>query len=231
MDVIGVYSTTVMPPSPEAVLINPLFAVEPLPTAYARYAAALDFLFNSLERLTVARKIQTHNPQGKPSLIRSRLQKTQEVCYGMALLAADEIGLPRSEVRPALRLDPVHAVGAAKHWLKAASLVPEFDHDVRLVVALSSDPPGTLSRMVHCWGVLGLRVLLVKADFIVPPHRLAGPRAAFAPSEYYLAAEKFKSFDVPYDEWPHLTQGRYRQILDESGSPDKALSRFQKGDY
>ncbi|MCX5796405.1 MAG: hypothetical protein NTY77_13010 [Elusimicrobia bacterium] len=138
--------------------------------------------------------------------------------------------MPRNEVKPNLNLNQVHAVVAAREWLKAARELPEFSRDVRSFGPLASDSPGMKSLMAHCWGVVGIRVLLKKADFIVPPRHLAGKPAGFDPANYYVASERSSTFDVQYDK-ELLTQERFRQILDESGSPDEALARLRKGDY
>ncbi|MCX5796406.1 MAG: hypothetical protein NTY77_13015 [Elusimicrobia bacterium] len=50
------------PSAPAPISIRPLFAIEPLPTAYARYASAINFLLKSMERLATVREIQLHEP-------------------------------------------------------------------------------------------------------------------------------------------------------------------------
>jgi hypothetical protein len=84
--------------------------------------------------------------------------------------------------------------------------------------------------MIHCWGIVGIRILLAEASFVVPPLRLAGNVPAFESSLYSVATEKYQKFDVPYDKGLP-TQERFRQVLDSSGSLEQALSRFREGDY
>jgi hypothetical protein len=139
--------------------------------------------------------------------------------------------MPRSKFRKFTDLDAESAVSEAKDWVAAASQNPELGRDARFAVPISADSPDKSPRMIYCWGTAGISLLKAEAKFVSRPgyQKPTPAPVEFVPASYYLAADKFMAFTVPYEKGP-LTREQFRHVLDTSKDLDDAKARLKRGD-
>ena len=209
--------------------ITPFLPLEPLPTAYARYAAGFDFLSKSLRELLGQRELRAYDPLEGPASVWAKLERGRRLFYGLELLAADSLGMARGGFPRLEGVDPEVVVQQAKRWVASAAKRAELGRDARFAVPISADLPGTRPRMIHCWGTAGVYLVKAKAEFRSRPSYAADSDVIIEPQDYWLPVDKFVAFEVPYEKGP-LTREQFRGVLDSSKSLEEALERLKRGE-
>lgn len=229
LEVFPVMSCVSMPTPPDY-YVSPFLPVEPLPTAYMRYAEGFDFLLKKLPQILGSRKAYTYHPNGKPRPIYARLKEARDICYGMSLLSAQELGMLSKVENQTFSTPAGKGLSAAKNWLKKAKDIKELDRDTRFIVPISADDESITPRMIHCWASVGVQIVKVEASFIEEPKLPNTVIARFLPRTYYLVTDKFMALDVPYAKGP-VTREQFRKVLDEAKTLEEAVNRLRKGEY
>jgi hypothetical protein len=226
----GVATCAAHTPVP-TITITPFLPVEPLPTVYVRYAEGFDYLLQKLPGI-VGKGAQTWHPDEKPQSAYDRLEQARAVCYGMALISADELGLPRAEIKTEMKVSEKDALKAARNFIASADALPELARDPRFIVPVSFDPKDKPNRKIYCWGTVGVQIIKVHAEFMHEPAVSAptGTQVQFAPRDYYLIADKFLAVTVPYAKGP-LTRDQFRKVLDSSATLEEAKQKLEAGNY
>lgn len=202
---IGMKLASIEPP-------GPFLPLEPLPSVYARYAEAFDYLRRELARLVDLDKVTTYHPEEPPRSIRCAINEARALCYGLALLACDEIGLQRIGLEG---FDAEACLKEARAWMVRFTEDARLARDTRFAVPVFVDvdergnPAG-----IHFWGTAGVMMLTVEAE--------QGGRK----KKYWIAVDKFVSFRRPYRAGP-LTREEYRRILNRCGTLKEALRELE----
>lgn len=201
---------------------RPLLPLEPLPSAYYRYAVAFDFLLNRLNKLigeSTLRKIPAYRSSRS---VAEELAGARELMVGFCLIGLAEIGLERPAADKFPSVDRDRAFAAAKQWLAEFPNDPRLALDTRIVVPVTVEVDDrAVPIFIHFWGTIGVRLLQAEADFRSLPQGADRGESM----TYLLPADKFIAFKRPYARGP-LTRDEYRGVLDRSGTVAQAVERL-----
>lgn len=206
---------------------KPQLPLEPLPTVFRRIATAFDFLIAALEALVGGEtldKVRGFHPDGPMRSVRQELREIRALCHGLALIAADEVGLQWSELGAAKGIDEKESVAVAKKWMSDYASDPRVARDARFAVPVAVETDGDGRPVhIHCWGTFGVQFVKVKVRYTRPPAGVSVTEEA----HYLLIADKFLAFKRPYGLGP-LTRDEYRAVLGRSKTVGEAMDAFMR---
>jgi hypothetical protein len=150
-------------PTTPPIWIKPNLTVEPLPTLYARCAAAYAFVRSVLEETFGAdalNELRRLSPEGASRLgLAEELNGMEKLFLGAAATARQELGMQSAEVR-----DPAASYFSA--WRSSIAADKDLIRDVRMMVPVFYDEQ---RRKTKVWAVLGWRLTTVEMEYRVPP--------------------------------------------------------------
>lgn len=215
--------------------IRPRLRVEPNPTYYLRCARAYGFVQSLLETQFVPALKQLHGlkQDGQRDLsLADELRQTRELCYGLYLVSAEDIGL-KPEFLAGESVDLEACYQRATVWLVGAFTDPDVKADTRVAVNVYLDRPRNRTRV---WLTLGVRMAKLVAWY-PDPDRVPRIRAAeTAPwekverwklekSDYLIAGEDFA--EVELNGIRALSRDELRAICDKHRTREEILKSLR----
>jgi hypothetical protein len=217
-------------PRQRPILVRPDLTIEPLPTIYARRAAAYRFVRSVLEEAFGAdalQRMQRLTPDGvSTSCLAEELARIEELFTFAAATASVELGMGPSGGGD-------DAVRRFAEWRRKLGSDPDVSRDARMMVPVFFD---VQRRKTKVWALLGWRVTAVDVAYRVPPtveriEALAGDRRPVGePPPVLFSGDRYE-FAVPVMAEVHvsrlLDRDEFRRHCDRHRTRDAILANLR----
>jgi hypothetical protein len=215
-------------PTSVEIKVHPQLFVEPLITVYKRYGDMYDFLEREVLPLFSADELKgakplTESGDGSDD-VPTTIAKAKRLMYGLYLVGADNLGIAELESIPLDDQTRTTAVAEAKDWLSHLPQDQRLAADTRVSIPVSIGKNDAGQKVIRFWGTGGVTFVKVKVEYDKLPNTMYGG-ATGEPATYFVTADKFLSFERPYDKGV-LTRSEYRHILDTSKTWEEAQKRL-----
>ncbi len=211
--------------------LKPRLRVEPAITYYLRTARGYAFVGGVLRDSLGEDGARSLRACADAELdLLGEILAMRELHYGLALVAAEDLGLPPPEA-PYEPADAAAARDAAIAWLAAAFEGADAERDTRVIVPVYVDPQRDVTRS---WATIGVRLAkLVVAYVELPSVRPAdgsedwrrAERHETDEAEYLLPVDEFA--EVELDGRRVVTRAELRALCDEERTREDILKALE----